>query len=82
VGQKTPETRRVPRLAETLFSEIDLLKMSREIEPQMLRANRFVAFSSFSRLFLEILDSRVVDYEGLTGKLNSVFSLYLVCPLY
>jgi hypothetical protein len=47
-----------------------------------LEENGFGQFSSFSRIFLEILDSRVVDYQRLTAKLNSAFWLYLVCPLY
>ena len=47
-----------------------------------LEENSFGQFSSFSSFFIEILDSRVVDCQGLTAESNSVFWLYLVCPLY
>jgi hypothetical protein len=45
-------------------------------------ANRFDQLPVFPGLFIYFPDSRVIDYQGLTAKLNPVFTLYLVCPLY
>ena len=65
-----------------IFGKTDPTKFEMNLSHKWLKENGFGQFSSFSSLFLEFLESRVVDYEGLTAKSNSVFCLYLVCPLY
>lgn len=50
MGKKPPEIPRVPRLAETLFSEIDPLKMSREIEPQMAESKPLRSVLKFLKI--------------------------------
>lgn len=68
--------------AKLYFRKTEPSKYQVNLSHKWLEENGFGQFSSFSSLFIEILDSRVVDYQGLTAESNSFFWLYLVCPLY
>lgn len=70
------------RCQKLYFQKLSSSQRHRNLSHKRLTANGFVPFSSFSSFFIYFLDSRVVEYQALTAKLNSDFTLYLVCPLY